>query len=329
MPRLNSGVVLASPQPSKVLACSARRPCRPVPLGKMSARSDPSEVKSPRTRAWMTYGTFVGLGGIVLFSLQLLSPMLRHYIVREGGILENLSATFYLFAILVGAWACFRARPEIRRRYAAIPILAALAFYDEISDGIFMEPVLEFRGIKLTAFHEWIHAGYNLWRDLDPPWAKFLVLVLVAAIAGALAVRYRARLRAALSLLKRDTSYQLVVIGIGQAAIALVLDRQPEKALRAAIDRLLPEDHGRRRFMKVVASSFVSVAAGTATEGCDGPKSEDLDSTVPHDVGQHMSVDGCVPDVRYWEDAEPQYDGPEPDAPVVSGTVPGSLTQMA
>lgn len=187
--------------------------------------SDASEVKSPRTRAWLTYVTLVGLGGIALFSLQLLSPMLRHYIVREGGILENLSATFYLFAVLVGAWACSRARPEIRRRYVAIPILAGLAFYDEISDGIFPESDFEFRGIQLTAFHEWIHAGYNLWRDLGPLRAKLFVLVAVAAIAGALAVRYRARIRAGVSLLKRDASYQLVVIGIAQAALALVLDR--------------------------------------------------------------------------------------------------------
>jgi hypothetical protein len=174
----------------------------------------------------MTYVTLVGVSGITLFSLQLLSPMLRHYIVREGGILENLSATFYLFAVLAGAWACSRARPEIRRRYVPIAILAGLAFYDEISDGIFPEPVLEFRGTNLTAFHEWIQAGYNLWRDLDPPGAQLLVLVAVASIAGALAVRYRVRIRAAVSLLKRDTSYQLVVIGIAQAAIALVLDRE-------------------------------------------------------------------------------------------------------
>jgi len=192
----------------------------------MPAVLDASGVKSPRTRAWTTYLTLVGVIGLTLFSLQLLSPMLRHYIVREGGILENLSATFYLFAALAGAWACSRARPEIRRRYVAIPILAVLAFYDEISDGIFQEPVLEFRGVKLTAFHEWIHAGYNLWRDLDPPRVKFLALVAVAAIVGALVVRYRARIRAAVSLLKRDTSYQLVVIGIAQAAIALVLDRE-------------------------------------------------------------------------------------------------------
>ena len=191
----------------------------------MSAMSDASEAKSPRTRTWTTYVTLVGVSGITFFSLQLLSPMLRHYIVREGGILENLSATFYLFAILVGAWACSRARPELRRRYVAIPILAGLAFYDEISDGIFPEPVLEFRGTNLTAFHEWIHAGYNLWRDLGPPQVKLLVLVAVAAIVGALAVRSRARIRAAVSLLKRDASYQLVVIGIAQAALALVLDR--------------------------------------------------------------------------------------------------------
>ena len=192
----------------------------------MPAMSNASETKSPRTRAWMTYLTVVGVGGIMFFSLQLLSPMVRHYVVREGGILENLSATLYLFAALVGAWTCCRARPEIRRRYVAIPILAVLGFYDEISDSIFMEPVLEFRGVKLTAFHEWIHAGYNLWRDLGPPRAKLLVIVAVAAIVGALAVRFRSRIRAAVSLLKRDTSYQLVVIGIAQAAIALVLDRE-------------------------------------------------------------------------------------------------------
>ena len=182
--------------------------------------------KSSRTRAWVMYVTLVGVGGVALFSLQLLSPMLRHYVVREGGILENLSATFYLFAALAGAWACSRARPEIRRRYVAIPILAVLGFYDEISDGIFMEPVLEFRGIKLTAFHEWIHLAYNLWRDLEPPRGQLFVLVLVAGIAGFLAVRYRTRIRAAMGLLKRDTSYQLVVIGIAQTAVALVLDRE-------------------------------------------------------------------------------------------------------
>jgi len=177
-------------------------------------------------RAWVRYLTVVGVSGIALFSLQLLSPMVRHYVVREGGILENLSATFHLFAALTGAWACSRARPETRRRYLAIPILAVLGFYDEISDGIFMETVLEFRGLKLTAFHEWIHLGYNLWRDLGAPRAQILVLVLVAGIAGLLAVRYRARIRAAMSLLKRDTSYQLVVIGIAQALVALVLDRE-------------------------------------------------------------------------------------------------------
>jgi len=131
--------------------------------------SNASGGKSSRTRPWMMYVTLVGVGGVALFSLQLLSPMLRHYVVREGGILENLSATFHLFAALVGFWACSRARPEIRRRYVAIPLLSVLGFYDEISDGIFMEPVLEFRGIKLTAFHEWIHLAYNLWRDLEPP----------------------------------------------------------------------------------------------------------------------------------------------------------------
>lgn len=191
-----------------------------------AAMSDVLRARAPGTRAWMTYLTLVGVTGITLFSLQLLSPMLRHYIVREGGILENLSATFYLFAALLGAWACFGARAEIRRRYVAIPILAGLAFYDEISDGIFQESVLAFRGIELTAFHEWIHAAYNLWRDLDPPWAKLLVLVAVASITGALAIRYRDRIRAFVRLLKRDTSYQLVVTGIALAAIALVLDRE-------------------------------------------------------------------------------------------------------
>jgi hypothetical protein len=193
---------------------------------KKSAVLNALEAMSPRTRAWLRYLTVVGVGGIALFSLQLLSPMVRHYVIREGGILENLSATFHLFAVLVGGWACYRARPEIRRRYLAIPILAVLGFYDEISDGIFMEPVLEFRGIKLTALHEWIHAGYNLWRDLETPGAQIFVLVLVAGIAGFLGVRYRARIRAAIGLLKRDTSYQLVVIGIAQAAVALVLDRE-------------------------------------------------------------------------------------------------------
>jgi hypothetical protein len=46
MQKRNSGAMLESPQPSKVLACSATRRYRPVPLGKMSSRLSLRAIQS-------------------------------------------------------------------------------------------------------------------------------------------------------------------------------------------------------------------------------------------------------------------------------------------
>jgi hypothetical protein len=50
-----------------------------------------------------------------------------------------------------------------------------------------------------------------------------------------------------------------------QATLAAI----PDASLRAMIHSLVPENPRRRRLMKVVAAAAASLAAGTATVGCD------------------------------------------------------------
>ena len=103
-----------------------------------------------------------------------MAPSLRPYLYHEGGIIENWSATWALFAVLLGGWACWASvDPRVPRRYAAIPLLAAVLFADEISDGIWDEAP-RLRGMKAGSLHDFVHIAYDSWRALDSGWMQRL-----------------------------------------------------------------------------------------------------------------------------------------------------------
>ena len=174
---------------------------------------------------WWTYAAIAVPTGAVLVAAHLMAPSLRPYIYHEGGIIENWSATLALFAILLSAWACWTS-PDLRvvRRYGAIPLLAAILFLDEISDGIWQEAP-RLRGMKAGSLHDLVHIVYDSWPGLESPWWTLALLAL--AVALPIALRFGPRMRSLGRFLAGDVSYRLVGVAAGLGAVALVLDRDP------------------------------------------------------------------------------------------------------
>ena len=91
----------------------------------------------------------------------------------------------------------------------------------------------------------------------------------------------------------------------------MVLESLPQGTMASIIDRLAVQDRTRRGFMKKVAASMVTLAAGSATSGCsddwtedegDGSVNETRRDRVIHDIGEHFSADGIMPDVPWYEE---------------------------
>jgi hypothetical protein len=159
---------------------------------------------------------------------------LQPYLIDEGGILENLTATLALFAVLLGASSCWTAPdPRVARHYGAIPLLAAVLFVDEIGDGIWEiwrdAPYL--RGVRVGSLHDFLHLAYEGWRALDSVWLKLAPFALAVAVAVLIGLRLGARLRTLERFLAGDVSYHLVGVAAALGAVALVLDRDPGDAI--------------------------------------------------------------------------------------------------
>lgn len=111
---------------------------------------------------------------------------------------------------------------------------------------------------------------------------------------------------------RRAEAARLAGLGLTETE-ASVLDQQEAASLEAAIDRLRPADRDRRQLLRVVAASFVSVAAGTASGGC-----------VPHDVVTPQDAGGNLADVPVFHDVVTPLDGGGhlADVPVFSDVGP-------
>jgi hypothetical protein len=163
----------------------------------------------------------VAVTGAVAVGANLWLPATRPYLAHEGGIVENLSAVFYLFGFLGGIWACRDApRDQVPRRYLAIPLLSAVSFFDEIGDGIFPDPPPHVYGLKVTSLHEFAHVAVKLWQDA-PGSLQAASLIGIAILGLLFAWRFGPQL---LALVRGESAYRFVMLWFALGAVALVLD---------------------------------------------------------------------------------------------------------
>lgn len=103
---------------------------------------------------------------------------------------------------------------------------------------------------------------------------------------------------------------------------AQVLDNVPDERLELMIQQIRPASHGKRKFMKAVASVVVTLATGTAGVACDddkNPSDAHDDGDMPADVSDVTTEDvpiadpvGILPDVP--EDPAPEEEEDVADA---------------
>jgi len=101
-------------------------------------------------------------------------------------------------------------------------------------------------------------------------------------------------------------------IGLTEAEAA-ILSSVPDERLALMIDRIRPEKHGKRRFMRAVATAVVTLATGTAAISCDKDVTADaevsdagIDPDVPSDIVDEDALDDAadIPEGIDEEDAD-------------------------
>ncbi len=154
------------------------------------------------------------------------APSYRELLVREDGVLENLTAVAYLCAVVLALW--------IRRESGRYKLLllgisagALVAFLDEISFGerIFGFTMPEFRGVKLDATHDVFflaQKGFEKLLEQSALW--LLVPAVLVALSAALAIRYRSLLGRVISAGLRQPPVVLAAVFFALAIVVTLLD---------------------------------------------------------------------------------------------------------
>jgi len=113
-------------------------------------------------------------------------------------------------------------------------------------------------------------------------------------------------------------------IGLTEAE-AVILASVSGERLALMIDQIRPERHGKRRFMRAVATAVVTLATGTAAMSCDRDVTADagnpdvctgIGPDVPWEVDTVDTPDDIpdIPDMEAdVEDAAPEADADDPD----------------
>ncbi len=106
-------------------------------------------------------------------------------------------------------------------------------------------------------------------------------------------------------------------------AEAAILASVPQARLELMIERIRPEKHGKRRFMKAVAMAVVTLATGTAGVACEGEGNPDDAGDVPVDSPQ-IDVTGDMSDIPDFLDIDLE-DPPDMEAEGTGPDIPPDL----
>ncbi len=127
----------------------------------------------------------LGFNLLVAFAVYAWIPTYRYLLVEEDGLVESLSAAFYIFACVLGLLILKKRRAH-KRLLVLVSALGLLGFLDELSFGerILGLSMPSVRGVSIDAAHDLFYLAYLGLEKLINSNAQYAwLLALIGAIS--------------------------------------------------------------------------------------------------------------------------------------------------
>lgn len=173
------------------------------------------------------FWTLLALLAAAAFAIYAAFPEKRAHLIDENGILENTGSMLFLAGFLVGTAALmFRLRGPLRLLHLPIPLLALLAFLDEISFGAvyFGGEAFTLWGYPLDGVHDLLAVAAKIWRDHGGPVADPIVIGALGAAVSAAFLTRRRYMPWIMTQIRRWPAFGYVRFAVIMIGIAMLLD---------------------------------------------------------------------------------------------------------
>jgi len=173
------------------------------------------------------YISIVVIDMLSAWFVYILFPNYRVYLLQEDGLIENLSAFFFLLTFFVAFSLAIKKKGNNRALFL-ISAIGLLGFLDEVSFGesLFGLSMPEIEGKTIDALHDFYEVGYFQLFKLTPTYAIALYLLLTSVAVGLLILLFihKAKVWRDLSMVQGYHLYILMLLIVFFLVSALVID---------------------------------------------------------------------------------------------------------
>ena len=173
------------------------------------------------------YISIVVIDTLSAWFVYILFPNYRVYLLQEDGLVENLSAFFFLITFFVAFSLAIKKKGKNRALFL-ISAIGLLGFLDEVSYGerLFGLSMPEIEGEPIDALHDFYEVGYFQLFKIIPTYAITLYLLLTSIAVGLLILLFihKAKVWRELSMTQRYPLYILMLLIVFLLVSALVID---------------------------------------------------------------------------------------------------------
>jgi hypothetical protein len=174
-------------------------------------------------------------GYLVIFAISILTafgayswmPNYRGYLFREDGLIENLSAVFYLISFFLGLLFFFKSNIH-RKALIIISAVGLLGFLDELSFGerLFGFNMPQIHGVKIDAVHDFFILGCKAIKELTYSYPIYVFLFLGVGIimVTIVTLKYSYELKETMSNIYHEPPFILALFFTTIVFSALVID---------------------------------------------------------------------------------------------------------
>ncbi len=168
-----------------------------------------------------------GVNLLISLVVGLWMPDYRAHLVNENGLVEHLSAFFFLGTFFLSLLFFIKSK-KYRKELIAVSALGLLGFLDEISFGewFFDLKMPHIGGVKIDAAHDFVFLGYILIKSFTDSHAIFVYLLIgVGAImAITVALKYGYKLIGIISNSYYKQTYILALFFVSLVFTSLIID---------------------------------------------------------------------------------------------------------